>query len=78
MALANSDQEIEAGKIVSIKQDIRFKNRQEQDKKAKVIHNQLFPQLQRAIDLAKEKGSSSWLTVIPLEEHGFYLNKGEF
>ena len=32
----------------------------------------------RLISLAKEKGSSSWLTVIPVEEHGFFLNKGEF
>ena len=27
---------------------------------------------------ASEKGSSSWLSVLPLEEHGFYLHKGEF
>ena len=26
----------------------------------------------------KEKGSSAWLCVLPFEEHGFYLHKGEF
>ena len=26
---------------------------------------------------AKEKGASSWLGVLPLEEYGFVLNKGE-
>ena len=25
-----------------------------------------------------EKGSSSWLTVLPLKEHGFHLHMGEF
>ena len=25
-----------------------------------------------------EKGSSSWLTVLPLKEHGFHFHKGEF
>ena len=33
---------------------------------------------QRALDLAQEKGSSLWLTVLPLQELGFNLNKGEF
>ena len=25
-----------------------------------------------------EKGASSWLTALPVEEHGFLLNKNEF
>ena len=33
---------------------------------------------QRAVDLACEKGSSNWLTVIPLEDMDFDLNKREF
>ena len=32
----------------------------------------------KAIDQAKEKGASSWLSVLPLEDQGFTLNKGEF
>ena len=34
--------------------------------------------LQRAMDLAQEKGASSWLTSLPLEEFGFTLHKGAF
>ena len=34
--------------------------------------------VQRALDLAVEKGSSVWLTVLPLREMGFNLNKMEF
>ena len=33
---------------------------------------------QRALDLATEKGSSAWLTVLPLRDLGFNLNKREF
>lgn len=34
--------------------------------------------LQRAMDLAQEKGASSWLTSLPLDEFGFTLHKGAF
>ena len=34
--------------------------------------------LRRAVALAKEKGSSTWLTTLPLVEHGFTLHKGAF
>ena len=30
------------------------------------------------LDLSSEKGSSVWLTVVPLHELGFNLNKREF
>ena len=33
---------------------------------------------QRTVDLACEKGASYWLTVIPLKDMDFYLNKREF
>ena len=33
---------------------------------------------QRIIDLASEKGASSWLTSLPLADFGFVLNKQEF
>jgi len=33
---------------------------------------------QRALDLAAEKGSSEWLTVLPFQDLGFNLNKREF
>ena len=36
------------------------------------------PKTKRAIDLASEKESSVWLTVLPLREMSFNLNKREF
>ena len=32
----------------------------------------------RALELTKEKGSGSWLTALPLKDHGYCLNKIEF
>ena len=39
---------------------------------------QLTSELKRCADHSKKNGSSSWLSVLLLEEHGFYLHKGEF
>ena len=30
------------------------------------------------MDLAREPGSSSWLTVLPIQEHSLHLHKGDF
>ena len=40
------------------------------------IKNSLTLKTQRAVELASEKGASNWLTVIPIDEMGFTLNKG--
>ena len=42
------------------------------------IRNSLTLKTQRAVELASEKGASNWLTVIPINETGFTLNKGVF
>ena len=36
------------------------------------------PSQKRALSLSAEKGSGSWLTVLPLKEYGYCLNKQEF
>ena len=40
--------------------------------------NSLSPRLQYSIMLSSEKGSSSWLTALPLVDQGFALHKGAF
>ena len=42
------------------------------------LYTQLPQTLRRAVDIAKEKGSSSWLASLPLEVHGFSLHKSAF
>ena len=38
----------------------------------------LSDNLRRSVELAAEKGSSTWLTALPIEDQGFTMHKGEF
>ena len=42
------------------------------------VKNSLPTKAKRAVELATEKGSSNWLTVIPLKELDYNLNKKDF
>ena len=42
-------------------------------KNSSKIEANLDPDPKRAVSQAKEKGASNWLTVLPIEEHGFAL-----
>ena len=53
-------------------------NKKRNQKEADKIYGQLSDRLQKAVDLAKEKGASTRLTVLPLTEHGFTLHKSSF
>ena len=53
-------------------------NREKSAREANDLYGHLPDSLQRAVDFAKEKGASTWLTVLPLAEHGFSLHKSAF
>ena len=53
-------------------------NRSRSKEAADTLYQQLPPTLQKAMELAREKGASSWLTVLPLNEHKFSLHKAAF
>ena len=57
-----------------------FRHKREEDAKEKVrsIYQRAPDNLKKTLDLSSEKGSSVWLTVVPLHELGFNLNKREF
>ena len=42
------------------------------------VRESLPSKTERAVELATEKGASNWLTVIPIKERNFNLNKREF
>ena len=42
------------------------------------VSNDLPVSLKRSVELASEKGASSWLSTLPIQEHGFCLHKGAF
>ena len=57
---------------------VRQENNAKTSADADEICELLLAPLRRAVDLAKEKGASTWLTALPLVEHGFTLHKGAF
>ena len=64
--------------LLVIKQLKAAKEQFNSNKSKEVIDHASDPSLKRALILNKEKGSGTWLTVLPLESHGFCLNKREF
>ena len=42
------------------------------------LKNQVSLKTKRALELAEEKGSSNWLTTLPLKSQGFVLSKSDF
>ena len=48
------------------------------DEKARSVHYEVGTDMKRAINQARDKGSSHWISALPLVDQGFKLNKGEF
>ena len=42
------------------------------------IYDQLSAPQRRLMDCSRERGASSWVTALPINEHGFFLHKGAF
>ena len=70
-------QEVQSDQLTAAA-ETRKKNRALQSTTASDLKSDLTSDLQRAMDLAQEKGASNWLTVLPVEEFGFSLHKGAF
>ena len=62
-------------KQLSAKARVKSQRRLSLKAKADNLRESLPSSLQLAMDLSKEKGASNWLTVLPIEEHGFTLHK---
>ena len=61
-----------------IKSSLKETQRANQSSEAADHKSRLPLNLQRAVDLASEKGASSWVTALPLSSHGLVLHKGMF
>ena len=61
-----------------VKATLRAERRRQQETTAAVLKARLPSHLQSAADHASEKGSSSWVTALPIADHGFTLHKGAF
>ena len=62
----------------AIKSSVRNAKRDNQLAEADAIFNELPPPQQRLLACTREKGASSWLSALPIDEHGFFLHKGDF
>ena len=60
------------------KSTVRSFKQQHYSRNSSDLQQQLTSSLQLAVNLATEKGASSWLTTLPLEEYGFALHKSAF
>ena len=65
-AVENAKKHIQDGKVEVLKANVER------------IDSELQPNIKRMVDQARDKGASSWLNAIPLEEQGLCLNKEEF
>ena len=60
------------------KREINAKRRATAKFRIDRIDESLSPDLLQAVHQTRDKGASSWLNAIPIEEHGLALNKQEF
>ena len=71
-----------SGAVISEQLRVQSSIRQSQQERlsevANLLRQTLSPALLLAMDLAQEKGSSSWLTSLPNREFGFSLHRGAF
>ena len=71
--LATDDEAVkEALRVVGERKAARLQRMQEEVKSVTSEHTQ------KIIQLSSEKGASSWLTSLPLQDYGFRLNKQQF
>ena len=64
--------------LQSVKSALHREKCQANTAKAEQVKGEISSTLQRTMDLGTEKGASTWLTALPLQEQGFTLNKQEF
>ena len=63
--------------IISARQEVRAEQAKNLEKRVERLKEVAPLKTRRALDLTTEKGSSMWLTSLPLKEMGFNLNKRE-
>ena len=63
---------------IRAKNNTRSLHRQHETSAAATQKARLSHHLQREMTTSTEKGTSSWLSTLPIEEHGFTLHKGAF
>ena len=63
---------------LNAKSEVRKLKQEQSMQAADSLKQSLSVSFQRSIDLAQERGASSWLTSLSIQEFGFALHKGTF
>ena len=64
--------------VNKLKRKVSSRNDSNLKEKCNAVEHELPDNIKKAVNDIKQKGSGSWLSVLPIEEYGFVLNKGEF
>ena len=78
IALQGSDSRAATTEMKAIKSSVRRTKRDVHLAEAEALFNQLSPAQQRLLECTREKGASSWVTTLSIDEQGFLLHKGAF
>ena len=62
----------------SIKSNIKKDKLTQLKEKIAAVDDSLSPETKRKVQQSKEPGASNWLSALPIQKHGFNLNKSEF
>lgn len=61
-----------------VKRKVRKQRKTKLEQEASDVHLKILQEMKRNMVMAREKGTSSWLTVLPIAEYDFALHKGDF
>ena len=64
--------------VAAVRAEVNKRNLRLQQNQEEFVISTLDEQTKKAVEQAKEKGASNWISTLPLEDQGFTLNKGEF
>ena len=78
IASQDQNQRVVICRVMTIKASMKQSNQKHWLQQSGNVYDHLSPQLKHYVDLAKEKGAPSWLSVLPLDDHSFSLHKGAF
>ena len=61
-----------------LSREVKNANKEMHRRRAEGVHKEVTANERKSLSLAEQKGSSSWLSTLPVKENGFALHKGTF
>ena len=74
----NKDFQIDSEKTKTIKNELKRRKISNYKNKLEELRNSMNEKMKRCNDISNETGSSNWLSVIPMREFNYVLNKQQF